>query len=151
MNFVFNVAKGKAGYYATLPLANDALIVLLLKSAGLVSDATMMDYADLATLIAGASDECDFTAYVRKTGASVTATVDNTNDRFDADMADIIWTAAGGATNNTIGKLLVCYDNDTTAGTDANIIPLTAHDFAGTTNGADLTAQIAVAGFYRAT
>ena len=103
-----------------------------------------------AAVLAGASDEADFTNYVRKTAASVTSTPDNTNDWVDADFADITWTAAGGGTNNTLGKLLVCYDADTTSGTDSNIIPLTAQDFSATTNGGDLIAQVATAGFFRA-
>lgn len=147
---VFNIAKGRVAYYATLPAANDALIVVLLKSAGLVSDATLVDYDDLAALLAGASDEADFTNYVRKTGASVTVTVDDTNERVDCDLADITWTAAGGASNNTIAKLIICYDPDTTGGTDSSIVPLTHHDFSVTTDGSDLTAQIAAAGFFRA-
>lgn len=36
------------------------------------------------------------------------------------------------------------------AGTDANIIPLTSHDFVLTPDGTNLTAQIAAAGFFRA-
>jgi hypothetical protein len=52
--------------------------------------------------------------------------------------------------NNSLGKLLVCYDDDTTAGTDANIIPWTYHDFVVTTDGTDLTAQINTAGLFRA-
>lgn len=150
-DIVFNVGKGRVAAYGLLPLTNDALIVVLLKSAGLVSDATMKDYATLAAVLAGASDECDFTNYARKTGASVTSVPDNTNDWVDVDMADITYTAAGGGTNNTVGKLIVCYDADTTGGTDTDIIPLTAHDFSGTTNGGDITAQIATGGFYRAT
>ncbi len=39
---------------------------------------------------------------------------------------------------------------DNTAGTDANIVPGTLHDFAITPDGSDITAQIAAAGFYRA-
>jgi hypothetical protein len=147
-DLVFNIAKGKVAYYATLPAANDALIVVLLKSSGLVADGTLADYDDLSALLAGTSDECDATAYVRKTAASVTVTPDDTNDRQDADFADVVWTALGGASNNTIAKLIVCYDGDTTAGTDANIIPLTAHSFDVTTDGTDLTAV--VANFFRA-
>lgn len=150
-DFVFTIAAGKAAYYATLPAANDALIVVLLKSTGLEADGTLRDYDDLAALLAAANDEADFTNYVRKTGASVTVTLDDTNNRADADLADITWTAAGGASNNTLGKLLVCYDPDTTGGTDSSIIPLTAHDFTATTDGSDITATIAAAGFFRAT
>lgn len=149
-DFVFNIALGRVAYYSTLPAANDALIVVLLKSTGIVADATLRDYDDLSALLAGATDECDFTSYVRKTAASVTVTVDDSAERVDTDFADITWTAAGGATNNTIAKLIVCYDNDTTGGTDSNIIPLTAHDFSVTTDGSDLVAQVAAAGFFRA-
>jgi len=149
-DIVFNIAKGKAGYYSTLPATNDALIIVLCKSTGLVADATMIDYDDLATILAGATDEADFTNYARKTITSVTPTVDDTNDRLDVTMANITWTTAGGASNNSLGALLVCYDSDTTTGTDANIIPLTKHDFVATTDGSDLTAQITAPGFYRA-
>lgn len=149
-NQVFNIAKGKAGYYSTLPAANDALIVVLLKSSGIEADDTLNNHDTLATILAAANDECDFTNYVRKTAASVTPTVDDTNNRLDVDIADITWTAAGGAANNTTAKLLVCYDPDTTGGTDADIIPVSHHDFSATTDGNDLTAQIAAAGFYRA-
>lgn len=147
---VFNQMLGRLAYYATLPATNDAIIVVLLKSAGLEADATIRDYDALDALLAAANDEADFTNYVRKTAASVTVTVDDTNNWVDVDMADITWTSAGGGTNNTIGALLTTYDNDTTAGTDANIVPATKHDFSVTTDGSDLTAQVAAAGFYRA-
>jgi len=75
---------------------------------------------------------------------------DDTNNRRDLDVPDQIWTSAGGGVNNTLGKLIVCYDDDTTAGTDSNIIPWTYHDFSVTTDGTDLTAQINVAGLFRA-
>lgn len=148
-NGVFNIAKGRIANYASLPAANDALIVVLLKSAGLVADATMIDYDDLAAVLAGASDEADFTSYARKVvTASITVTVDDANDRVDIDMPDLTWTAA--TTGQSLGKLLVCYDGDTTGGTDANIVPLTYHDFVATTDGNDLVATIAAAGFARA-
>lgn len=149
-NGVFNIAKGKAGYYATLPAAGGALIVVLLKATGLEADDVLNNYDDLAALLAGTNDDADFTNYGRKTITAVTLTVDDTNNWLDVDIADQTWTAAGGAVNNNLGKLLVCYDDNTTLGTDSNIIPLTYHDFVVTTDGSDLTAQIATAGFYRA-
>jgi len=147
---IFNISKGKIKYYSELPATNDALIIVLLKSSGLVADATLADYDDLAALLAGASDEADFTNYARKTITSVTVTVDDTNDRLDLDIADQTWTSAGGASNNTLGKILVCYDPDTTGGTDSTIVPLSYHDFTATTDGNDLVATIAAAGFARA-
>jgi hypothetical protein len=147
---VANIALGKVKYYAELPATNDALILVLLKSSGLEADATLRDYDDLAALLAGTNDEADFTNYARKSITSATITVDDTNNRVDIDIADQVYTAAGGATNNTLGKALLCYDPDTTAGTDSSIVPLTMHDFSVTTDGTDLTLVIASAGFYRA-
>jgi len=149
-DFVFNIAKGKLAYYAGLPATNDALIIVLVKSSGLETDSTLKDYDDLASLLAGTTDECDFTNYARKTVTSVTVTVDDTNDRVDMDMADPTWSAAGGGTNNSTGKLLICYDPDTTTGTDSSVIPVAAYDFTVTTDGSDVTAQVATAGFARA-
>jgi hypothetical protein len=147
---VFNQAKGKLGYYATLPAANDALIVVLLKASGLEADDTLNNYDDLAALLAAANDEADFTNYTRKTLASVTLTVDDTNNRADADAADFTYTSAGGASNNSIAKALICYDPDTTGGTDSSIIPCTYHDCVFTTDGTDQVIALATAGFYRA-
>lgn len=144
-DLVLNIALGKVAYLAGLPATNDALIVVPLEATGLVADSVMKDYDDLSTLLAGATNEQ--TTLGRKTITAVTVTVDDTNDRVDADFADVTWTAATG---NAIGALLVCYDGDTTAGTDTNIVPLTKHDFTVTPDGSDLVAQIATAGFYRA-
>lgn len=148
---VFNIAKGRIAYYASLPATNDALVLLLLKSAGLEADDTLNNYDDLAALLAAANDEADATNYARKTvTSSITVTVDDTNNRVDIDMPDPTWTALGGGSNNTIGKLLVCYDPDTTGGTDSTIVPLTYHDCTLTTDGTDVTVVVAAAGFARA-
>jgi hypothetical protein len=144
-NVIFNISKGRIAYYASLPATNDALIVVPLESSGLVSDATMIDYDNLSDLLAGASNEQ--TTIGRKTAASVTVTVDDTNDRVDIDMADITWTAATG---NALGALVVCYDPDTTGGTDTDLVPISKHDFVVTPNGGDITGQVATSGFARA-
>lgn len=145
-NVVANVYKGRVAYYATLPAANDALIVIPLEATGLVSDATLIDYQTAGAMIAGATNEQ--TTMGRKTvTASVTSIVDYTNDWVDVDIPDQVWTAATG---NPLGKLNISYDDDTTGGTDTNLIPLTYHDFVVTPDGSDVTAQIATAGFYRA-
>lgn len=145
-DFVLNIAKGKVKYYCELPAAADALIVVPLEVAGLEADATLKDYDDLAALLAGSSNEQ--TTWGRKTISSgIAITVDDTNDRVDIDIPDQTWTAATG---NAVGALLICYDNDTGAGTDSNIVPLTKHDFAITPDGSDVTAVIAASGFFRA-
>lgn len=149
-DIVFNIAKGKIAYYAGLPATNDALIAVALKS-GQDADATLVDYDTLAAVLAGANNhECDFTNYARQTLSSVTVTVDDTNDRVDIDAADFTIAAAGGTTNNTGGKWLICYDPDTTTGTDADLVPLVALDAAFTTDGSDYTFSFAASGFARA-
>ncbi|WP_249402058.1 hypothetical protein [Streptomyces sp. YIM 121038] len=131
-------------YLASLPATNDALIAVPIETSGIVSDATMRDYDDLQTLLAGASNEQ--TTMGRKTLASVTVTVDDTNDRVAVDCADITWTAATG---NAISAVVICYDPDTTSGTDADLIPLTKHDVSMTPDGSDFT--LTVADLFRAT
>lgn len=53
-----------------------------------------------------------------------------------ATLPAVTWTAPTAGQNTT--GLLVCYDPDTTAGTDANIIPISHHDFAVTADGNDV-------------
>lgn len=145
---VFNIAKGMVNAYHDRvndnDPANSALIIVLLKVAE--ADATLEDYDDLATLLVAAGNtEADFTNYARKvlTDSDISASVvDDTGNTRNADIPDLTWTAAGGASNNTLVKLLICYDGNTTGGTDANIIPLTHHDFATTTDGNDLIAAV---------
>lgn len=145
-NEVMNIALGRFAHWATLPAAADAIIAVPLEATGLEADGTLNNYDDLATLLAASNNEQ--TTIGRKTiTASVTVTIDDTNDWVDVDLPDPVWTAATG---NALGKLLFCYDGDTGAGTDANILPLTYHDFAVTMDGSDVTAQLAAAGFARA-
>lgn len=144
-DIVFNVAKGKLAYYASLPATNDALIVVPIETTGIESDATLKDYDNLNAILAASNNEQ--TTMGRKTAASVTVTVDDTNDRVANDFADIVWTAASG---NPISALVVCYDPDTTGGSDSDLIPLTKHDFAATPNGGDITAQVNSVGFSKA-
>jgi hypothetical protein len=145
-DLVFNSVKGKVRYYTELPAANDALIVVPIEATGIETDATLKDYDDLAALLAGSSNEQ--TTLGRKTvTTSITATVDDTNDRVDVDMLDVTWSATAG---NAIAAVLICYDPDTTGGTDSTIIPLVKLDCTMTPDGTDFTAVFNAAGFYRA-
>lgn len=142
-NLVFNRALGMVAYYASLPAANDALIAVPIETAGIVGDATMRDYHDLQTLLAGASNEQ--TTMGRKSLTAVTVTEDDVNDRVAVDSADIVWT---GATGNPISALVICYVPDATAPNDATTIPLTKHDWVIVPDSSDVTAT--VADLYRA-
>ena len=154
---VFNIAKGRVVEFYNRVESNDpaasALIVVLLKANE--AEATLIDRDNLSLVLAEAGNtEAVFTNYARKTltDADLAAlpAPDDTNERFEVDIPDQTWTSAGNGANDTLTKLLVCYDADTGAGDDTNIIPLTHHDFAVTTDGSDLTAQIAALGFFRA-
>jgi hypothetical protein len=147
MTFVFNVALGREAYYGSLPAASDALVVIALKASGLEDDAALRDYDTVAAVLAASNDEADFTNYARKTITSVTVTVDDSADEVRLSIGDQTWTSAGGATNNQIGKLVVAYDPATGTGTDADLVPISAHDWSVTTNGADLTADEPDGGF----
>lgn len=153
---VFNIAKGRGAELANRVNANDpanaALVVVLLKATA--SDAVLRDLDTLAAVIADAAvDEADFTNYARiilDQADGITVTVDDTNDRVDVQIPDQVWAAAGGAANNTLVKVLVCYDPDTTAGTDADIVPILHMDVSGTTNGNPLNLDITTAYILRA-
>jgi len=146
MSIVFNVAKGAwAGWCRTVGSANAALTVVPMEQASLTGDATMQDYTTLADILAGSSNEQ--TTMGRKTVTSCTVTVDTTNNRVDCDMDDLTWAAASG---NAVGSLLVCYDSDTTTGTDANIVPIASLDFPVTPTGIDITARFGSSGWIRA-
>lgn len=154
-DFVFNVAKGRVvEYYNRVENndpANSALIVVVIDANG-DTDATMKDRDDLSALLGGTANEVTNTNYARKTltDAELAAlpAPDDANDRYDIDLPDQTWTAVAAGTAWT--DILVCYDPDTTGGTDSSIIPLTCHDFAVTPDGSDIVAQIAAAGFFRA-
>lgn len=140
---VFNIAKGAVAEKIRDGAAN--CLVLLLKVNEAAS--TLIDRATVAALLAAANTEADFTNYARKTGLTGTITVDNTNDRVDADIADQTWAVAGGASNNSLTKLIVAYQE---SAADSGRIPLTHHDFVLTTDTSDITAQVNASGFYRA-
>jgi hypothetical protein len=148
---VFNNVKGEFKTLAALPAAADALVVTLVETTGLEAEDTLNNYDDLGALYTAANNEPAGGTYVRKTvTASITVTVDDTNNRVDIDMPDLTWTALTTTGNNPISRLLVNYDNDTGAGTDTNIRPCTYHDFVITPDGSDVVAVVAALGFYRA-
>lgn len=143
-DIVFNVALGKVRWYCEQAgVGNAALVAVPLEAVGLVDDATMRDYDTLAQILAGASNEQ--TTLGRKTITAVSETVNDTDNRFEADCADLVWTTPSG---NAVGAIVLCYDPDTTGGADADLVPLTKHGWAMTAEGDSLTAT--VADFFRA-
>lgn len=154
-DFVFNVAKGRVAEFVNRVENSDptnaVLVVVAINTSA--TDATLKDLDTLSAVLADAN-----TAEVANTGYSrivldqddtSALSPDDANDRMDIDLADF---AFGAITDDDVDwtDLLICYDSDSTGGTDANIIPLTCHDFAVTIDGSSVTAQLNAAGFYRA-
>ena len=151
-NIVFNIAKGRVVELYNRVENNDptnaAIILVPIETTGLEADATLIDADTLAAVLAGTTNEQTTMGRKTLTDADLAAlpAPDDSNDRYDISLPTTTWTAASG---NAISKILVCYDSDTTAGTDANIVPLTMFDFAQTPSGADI--QMTTGVFFRAT
>lgn len=114
---------------------------------GATSDATIKDFGTLSAVTGGGVTERTTGGWNRKTLTDAdiaTISVDNTNDRFEVTIADQTWTAVSAG---AVTDLLICYDSDTTGGTDANIIPLLQLDFAITPDGSDVVADAGTAIF----
>lgn len=153
-DFVFNIAKGRAielfNRVDTNDPANSAIIVVPVDVAA-VTDATIKDFDTLSAITGGGVTERSTSNWNRKTLTDADIgpfAPDDVNDRFDIDIADLLWTP--GPTAGTVTDLIFCYDNDTTGGTDANLIPLFQYDFAITPDGSDVSAVINAAGLFRA-
>lgn len=159
-DIVFNRSLGRTVQFAELilgnaaPYANAAFIFSLWNMTQ--TDAVNKDLDDIAAVEASGSN-AELTSgtnanYARKvineTGFGLTVTYDDTNDRVDIDHNDQTFVALGAGT--AVTDVVYGFDNDTTAGTDSAILPVSQHDFVATPDGSDLTAVIATAGFYRA-
>jgi hypothetical protein len=150
-NIVFNIAKGRVvelyNRVKSNDPANSALILVPIETSGLESDATLIDVDTLAALLAGTTNEQTTMGRKVLTDADLAAlpAPDDASDRYEVSLPTTTWV---GATGNPISKIAVCYDSDTTAGTDANIIPLTMFDFVQTPSGGDI--QMTTGAFFRA-
>lgn len=150
-DIVLNISKGRAAELYNRVKTNDpanSAIVVIPVDVGATSDATIRDLDTLAAILAAGVTERTTGGWNRKTLTDsdlAAMTPDDTNDRMDLDTADLVWTAV---TAGAVTDLIFCYDNDTTGGSDSNLIPLTMHDFPITPDGSDVTAT--VANFFRA-
>jgi len=150
-DLVFNIAKGAVAQLAANvdagSPANSRLILIPYNCTD--TDDAVRDCDTVAAVEAlSATAERTANGWNRKTltSSDVTITIDDTNNRVDIDIPDQTWTP----TSDVVTDLLIAYDADNTTGTDANLIPLTWHDFAITPDGSTVTAQIDAAGFFRA-
>lgn len=150
-NIVFNIAKGRVVELYNRVENNDptnsALILVPIETSGLESDATLIDADSLAALLSGTTNEQSTMGRKTLTESDLASlpAPDDGNDRVDLALPTVTW---AGASGNAISKIVVCYDPDTTGGTDSAIIPLTMFDFAITPSGADV--QMTGGTFFRA-
>ena len=150
-NIVTNIAKGRVKEFYNRVKSNDpassALILVPIETTGLETDAVLKDKDDLAAWLSGTTNEQTTMGRKTLTDADLAAlpAPDDGADTNSVALPTTIWTAATG---NAISKILVCYDADTGAGTDTDIIPLTMFDFAITPDGSDI--QMTLGTFFTA-
>jgi len=151
-NFVFNGGLGRFGEWADNVETNDPAASVINVHAWTVSAADdLVNNARFVSSIEATAGVTEVTnsGYTLKvlTPTELIITINDTTNLIDVDTSDIVWTAivAGSAWDD----ISFSYDRlgtDVDAGVDAG----TWHDFVVIPNGGDITAQIAAAGFYRA-
>lgn len=141
-NIIFNSARGRiVELYRRVKNndpANSAFVVIPLQTSGLASDATLMDLTTVAAIFAGTTLEQTTMGRKILTESELPAlpSPDNTIDKMRLSLPELLWVAATGP---GISKLLLCYDPDTTSGTDATLEPLVCIDYIATPTGADIS------------
>ncbi|MEU1880854.1 hypothetical protein ABZ470_26405 [Streptosporangium sp. NPDC020072] len=152
-DFQFNVSKGRAvELYRRVKIGDPAgsvLLVVALAAAGVEPDAVLRDKDTLADVLSGSTEAAN-AGYARKVlgGASLDiVTPDDANDWVDLTLPDQTWANVQAGTDWS--KLLICY-RPGAAVTDADVTPLTAHDFPIRPDGSNVVAQVDPSGFFRA-
>lgn len=142
-NQVFTIAKGSIAKLAALN--PNKFQVLLLKANE--AQAELIKHDNVAALLAAPGNtEADFTNYARKIDLTGTLVIDDVLDEVRITLDNQTFVNAGGATNNTLTKLLVCYS---TGAGDENLIPLTHHDYPEVTTGGAITPLFDANGFWK--
>ncbi len=149
---VTNIAKGRVAELHNRVKVGDpaaARLYVIPVSRAAVTDAQLADADDFAAIITLGVTERTTNGWARKTLVAADLSVvtpDDTNDRMPADTVDQTWTAVG-AGGGAITDLVICYAS-VASPTNAQLLPLTIHDFPITPDGSDVTATIT--DYYRA-
>lgn len=109
--------------------ANSALVMMVLKTGSANGVNGLKDFDTFAAITAGGYTEVGNVNYARKTltDADLTAwTPDDTNNRVLLTLPLQSFLNIGSGDSWDI--VVVGYDSDTTGGTDANIVPITASE-----------------------
>ncbi|WP_155343301.1 hypothetical protein [Acrocarpospora pleiomorpha] len=149
------MSKGRAAEFYWRVKNNDpstsGLVVAVLATAGLESDATLIDKDTFADVFSGATNEPTNSGYERKilTDVDLAAfAVDDVNDRVDIDLPDQTWLDV--LAGDDWSKAILGYDPDTTGGADSAIIPMVAWDFVVEPDGTEIQLRFNGAGGFRA-
>lgn len=140
---IVNQGLGSMNGFATIInnnwLANSAFVLSLW-----ISSATDATWQDLDTVAAAEADgniaEVTDVSYARivLTDSDIGAiTVTDGADTASFDIADQTWSSLAGG--DSITKMTVAFDEDTGAGTDANLLLVAQYDCGHMSNGGDLT------------
>ena len=150
MSFVYTpfkakLLKGEIDFDAP----NDIRIALLKVKASTTADTDQdAEFVSSITTLG----ELVATNYVRKALTGETVNQDDPNNRAEFDAGDVTFTALGGATNDTIGAILLFkfVTNDADSPLIAYIDNAGA-DFSQATNGSDITISWDIEGILQAT
>lgn len=143
-DYVFNIAKGRVAELFNRVQSNDpansAIILVPLSASGTESEA--QDYDTLTAVLGGTANEQSSGGWARVTLTDSDLSAISPDDTNNLMAAAVPETSFGSPTagNDTTG-LLVCYDSDTTGGTDANIVPLVHLDFVVESDGNEVVLQ----------
>lgn len=127
----FNASKGREVEFYNRVDTNDptnsALIMAIIATGSADGLAGLRDFATFSAIFAGGYTEATNTGYSRKTltDSSLSAyTVDNTNNWILLTLPLQTFSTISAGSNWDM--VLIGYDSDTTSGTDANVVPITA-------------------------
>jgi hypothetical protein len=143
-NFVYNIAKGRvAELYNRVDLGDPAAarLYVIPVDVAAVTDATLIDLDDFAGIITAGVTERAANGWNRKTLDAAALAAMAPTDGSDAmilDFADQTWTPTADA----VTDLIVCYAA-VASPTNAQLIPLTQHDFSISGDGSLVTATVA--------
>lgn len=128
-SFLFNRGKFLLGTGGVVWGTTDVRVLLV--TSGYTFDA---DHATVSQI----TNELSGGGYVRKTTAGGVATQNNTNDRVEYDMNDIVWTALGAAAGNPVAAIVYKYNASDASAELIAKIDLTSPPIP---NGGDVTVQ----------
>jgi hypothetical protein len=126
-----NIAKGREVELYERVRNNDptnsAFILLVLAYPAQPLN-TLQDY-DTVSAMLGSNTEATNTNYARKTITALSAPgVDDTNNRVTIELPGQTWSGPAPSAGDTWAVGVIAYDDDTTGGTDANLIPISVFD-----------------------